>query len=183
MNRTSTHWTRARAGAALLLTGAMAFTAGCKDSSPNNPPAPLDPTALAGSYTLTQYSFTPAAAIIGTVNVLSDTLVVANTSLQLTQASKFVFSYQIEGTTASDAVLGGFTTGISDLQLTPDAGQNAQLNRLLFPASLRFDRASDGSLTSRTTDTVQVNLQAYNATKYRSLTSQRGVLHIKFTKR
>jgi hypothetical protein len=148
--------------------------AGCSSGDPISPPTAGD---VEGTYAVTEFSFTPRATGIQPVSVL-DTLVTANTGLELFGSRAALFRYQIVGA-PSDIVAGEFdlTANQLRLRLSDTAGR---LPRLLLPTTLTFNRLDANTLRLEAETTA--NLAAYDPVAFAGLNAVVGTLRLRFVR-
>ena len=146
--------------------------AGCSSGDPISPPTAED---VEGNYAITEFTFTPLATGIQSVNVL-DTLVTASTGLELFGSRAALFRYRIEGVPA-DVIAGEFDITATQLRLRlTDPG--ARLPRLLLPATLTFERVNENTLHLESQ--ITANLAAYDPARFAGLNAVVGTLRLRF---
>ena len=116
-----------------------------------------DPGDVAGVYNVSTLSFDPDIQILPAVNV-RDTLVTAETTLEILDGGQVLFRYRRQNGTAR-LLTGEASVRTEQVRITFEAGSASLRQRLLLPNQLTFDR--EGSTLTAETETT-VNLEAYS---------------------
>ncbi len=159
----------------VLLAFAGAGLVGCDSEDPVAIPTPED---LEGLYDFTEYRFVPDASAVEPANVL-DTLVAAQTSMELFGSGRVIFRYKVEEE-PSNALDGSFDLNATQLRLRL-VGEGA-LTRLLLTSPLIFERNDEAGRLTLDQETT-ANLAAYDPDRYEGLNSVDGTLMITLVRR
>lgn len=160
---------------ALLWTALfIGLLAGCDSEGPVNPPEPAD---VAGTYVFEQLTFDPATAALSDVNVL-DTLVAAGTRLRLFDGGQYILEYQFRGGSQLIAA-GDFEVATREVRLTSDRNDRDRLRSLLLSPEMTLVRDVQNPALLTAAIEKDVNLEAYNAGRYRDLTDISGTLRLR----
>ncbi len=134
----------------------------------------VDFDVVAGDYAFTQFAFTPASSLLEPLNVL-DTLVTANTRLQLFSSGRFTLMYQFVGG-SSEFVGGDYTVTSSRVRIKGDAKEKAFYEALLLSNEFTLTRESDTVLSAEIER--EVNLEEFSR-RYQGLTAVKGTLSLR----
>lgn len=135
--------------------GVLASLTGCDTTDPEPPASPEE---VAGTYRFTELRFDPQPAFVPDAVVL-DTLVAADTFVELFDGGQFALRYRFEG--GLQAIVNGtFDVTTTRVTLEVEDDFRSLLRRLLLHAPLRLVRTGTGALTLE--DEVRVDLEAFS---------------------
>jgi hypothetical protein len=165
--------------APLLAALLLASTAACDSGDPVDETGP-EPVDVAGIYALTELTFRPTAQGVAPADVLA-TLDTSRTQLWLAGNGTFIFFYQFRGG-APYFLLGDFAVTAASVRLQGDDALRADYERILLDVDLVLDRDEDDADVLSSEVVKPVNLEAFDAERYASLTSVGGTLRLRFRK-
>lgn len=159
--------------APLLVFAAAALLAACDSGPAVDPPSPAD---IAGVYDVQEFRFTPDAGALDPA-VLLDTLVAADTRLEVLDGGDALFRYRFRGG-VQRVLQGEVEVRAEEVRLTFDGG--ADRTSLLLPERLVLTRAGTALAAAEET---RANLEAYDRSEYRGFTDVPGVLALRLALR
>lgn len=157
---------------ALCLIGGLSVSA-C-DSGGDD----VRPGDVAGEYVFTEFRFVPDSPLLPAANVL-DTLVVANTRLQLFSSARFTLLFEFVGANA-EFVGGDFSVSGDRVRLIGREDEAPFYRRLLLSPEFSLQRDGPDGFTANIRRTV--NLEEFSA-RYAGLRTVDGIVVLVLTRR
>jgi hypothetical protein len=156
----------------LIVLACLAMVA-CEASDPITGP---DAPEIAGTFTFTELRFVPDAPALPTLSIL-DTLVAAETRLQLFDSGDYVLTYRFIGG-STFAVSGTFTTTALEIQFRGRDTDQPRYELLLLTPNFSLQREGTPP-TALTAEIRQTSDLARISPRYRGLTAVDGRLRIR----
>lgn len=152
----------------LLLLPSVFLWAAC-DSGDSGP----DIDDIVGEYGFIEYRFLPDSPLLAPVE-MTDTLVVAETRLQLFTSGRFTLLYRFEGAPSATFVGGDAERTSSGVRLKGESSDESAYLDLLLPIEIELNTGATSGRLSANMDR-RVNLSAFSD-RYAGLPSVEGTL-------
>lgn len=156
----------------VAVLGCFLFTA-CDSGDPDDEPRPRD---VAGEYRFTEFTFTPTSTSVQPIAVL-DTLVEANTRLNLLSGGSFIFAYEFVG--GEEYFLGGnFSVTERTVRIRGNENDREFYNQLLLAEDFNLRRDEAGSDVLSADVPLTVNPAEFSS-RYEGILQLEGTLHLR----